>query len=357
MVFVDDSMNHLERKELHPVWRVVCFQNISEQLWGSSTSYNMRLHKVTLFSLILWRPIKYLNLWLKIMNKPLGRSENYRKALEMGSQTGCFPFAIWYLDHAIPLTCSWDAPCFHRRIYAGKANVPPPAFQANPFPGELSPSNPERLWPSTTGAAHCARTRGHKSRMPRKNQCHRRRNKGAMAFSAGVGPPPRGKVAAYTSQSPPNLHAEKSRKGYVWICMTHLLQFVLLCCFPDLNALYLGVSIQSWARRVALGFKGLKGVRESQFVSYPCGWLASGQTTLKQRFHQGWFETVGNQSFPMWKFQKDNSSFSMFPWANPAVHVTYSVPAGLWNWMAPDSWSSSTRNAAANLPAQDPSRI
>lgn len=77
----------------------------------------------------------------------------------------------------------------------------PPAFQANRFPSKLSPSNPERLWPSTTGAAHCARTRGHKSRMPRKNQCHRRRNNSAMAFSAGVGPPPRGKVAAYTSQS------------------------------------------------------------------------------------------------------------------------------------------------------------
>ena len=78
-----------------------------------------------------------------------------------------------------------------------------------------------------------------------------------------------------------------------WLPIPHnLLQIFMqknFCCFPDLNALYLGVSIQSWAKRVVLGFKGLKGVRGSQFVSYPCGWLASGQTTLKQRFHQVFF--------------------------------------------------------------------
>ena len=153
----------------------------------------------------------------------------------------------------------------------------PPAFQANRFPSKLSPSKPrETLTIYHRCRALCSNTWAQEQNAQEKPVPSTTKQQRHGVFSGG---------GASTERE----------SGCLYLTIS--------CCFPDLNALYLGVSIQSWARRVVLGFKGLKGVRESQFVSYPCGWLASGQTTLKQRFHQGWFETVGNQSFPMWKFQ------------------------------------------------------
>lgn len=98
-----------------------------------------------------------------------------------------------------------------------------------------------------------------------------------------------------------------------WLPIPHnLLQIFMqknLCCFPDLNALYLGVSIQSWARRVVLGFKGLKRSPRITICFLPLWMISLRANNFEAEIPPGFFFWNGGES----KFYQPGCEIEMAP--------------------------------------------